>query len=126
MLVTGAGDLAAWSAAILFPLTGVAGWVLRRYSRGAILTRMRPHFVLGYAVLAIGTVHGMFAMGAMRAMSRLDVWFAVLALLGLGLQLFVGLSLQAPGAYRSTLRRWHVVTTWAVAVLIVGHIALTM
>ncbi|HYL27561.1 MAG TPA: hypothetical protein VEW74_06970 [Candidatus Nitrosotalea sp.] len=124
-MMTSPGDLAAWAAAILFPLTGVAGWLLRRYLRGAIVTRMRPHFVLGYSALTIGAIHGMLAMGGMRAMSRLDVWLAVLALLGLGLQVLVGLSLQEPGAYRSTLRRWHVVATWTVGVLIVGHIVLT-
>jgi hypothetical protein len=126
MIVSGGGDGAAWAAAALFPLTAVAGWILRRFFAGTIVARMRPHFVLGYAVLALGTLHGMFAMGGAHAMSRMDLWIAVLALFGLGLQVFVGLSLQAPGIYRSTLRRWHVVTTWTVAVLIAGHVALTM
>jgi cytochrome b561 len=120
------GDAAAWAAVVLFPGTAAAGWILRRFFAGTIVARMRPHFVLGYVVLALGTVHGVHAMGNAHVMSRIDMWFAVLALLGLGWQTFVGLSLQAPGVYRSTLRRWHVVTTWTVATLIVGHVALTM
>jgi hypothetical protein len=119
-------DLAAWFAVALFPCTALAGWVLRRFFAGAVVARMRPHMVLGYAVLGLGALHGTLAMGNVRVMSGPDTWIASAALAGLGLQTFLGLSLQAPGVYRPALRRWHVVTTWTAGVLIAGHVALTM
>jgi cytochrome b561 len=122
----GGGDGAAWLAVALFPSTAVAGWVLRRFASGAIVERLRPHFWLGYGVLALGGLHGMMAMGRMGALSSANLWVATLALCGLGFQVFVGLNLQAPGAYRMLLRRWHIALTCIVATLIAGHVLLTL
>lgn len=120
------GDVAAWAAVALFPLTFAAGWILRRYIAGAFAIRLRPHFVLGYAVLALGTVHGMLAIGGIRTIGQTDLWIALLAFAGLSLQTFLGASLQAPGVYRPLLRRWHFLTAGAVAILIAGHVLLTI
>jgi|SRR5580700_295053 hypothetical protein len=120
------GDAAAWLAAGLVVLTALAGWILRRFLSGAIAVRLRPHFVLGYAALALAAFHGMLAMGAMRVLGSGGGWLAFLAFGGLALQTYLGASLQAPGIYRGVLRRWHLVTALGVAILIAGHIALTI
>ena len=122
-----ASDLAAaWLAVGLFPSNAAIGWVLRRFAAGALVKRLRPHFVLGYTVLVLGSIHGMLAMGAMGTLRSANLWCATLALGGLALQTFVGLNLQAPGVYRGLLRRWHVTMTCAVAILIAGHVLLTL
>ncbi len=122
----GRGDGAAWLAVVLFGSTALVGLCLRRFASGAFVKRMRPHFVLGYAVLAAGAIHGMFAMSAMGALGSTNLWIATLAFGGLCLQVFVGLNLQAPGAYRSLLRRWHIAITCIVGTLIGLHVFLTL
>ncbi len=83
---------------------------------------MRPHFILGYAVLALAFVHLMFAMGDTGGANLDGIWLASLALAGLGVQAFIGASLQSPGIYRVPLRRWHKLLFWGVAALVLGHI----
>jgi hypothetical protein len=122
----GSGDGAAWLAVVLFPSTALVGWCLRRFACGTFVRRMRPHFVLGYAVLVLGAIHGMFAMGAMGALGSTNLWIATLAFCGLGIQVFVGLNLQSPGAYRLPLRRWHIAITCIVGTLIGIHVFLTL
>jgi len=122
----GAGDGAAWLAVALFPSTAFVGWCLRRFACGAFVKRMRPHFVLGYGVLVLGAIHGVLAMGAMGALSSTNLWIATIAFGGLGIQVFVGLNLKAPGAYRSLLRRWHIAITCIVGTLIGVHVFLTL
>lgn len=118
-------DAAAWTAAVLFPSTAIAGWALRRFAAGAFVLRMRPHFVLGYAVFALAAFHTMTAVPAIAAMGQADVWVASFALAGLALEAFAGASLQAPGLYRPLLRRWHTTAFWTIGVLIVLHVLLT-
>jgi Ni,Fe-hydrogenase I cytochrome b subunit len=119
-------DTAAWAATALFPSTAAAGFVLRRFVTGRFAIRLRPHFVLGYAVFGLALVHTALAMGAMHTLSATDLQLATLALAGLALQAFLGASLQAPGAYRTVLRRWHLATTWSVALFIAAHVLLTL
>lgn len=121
-----ASDIGAWLAVLLFPMTGVAGWILRRFVKGAFVERLRPHFVLGYAVLGLAGIHTVLSLENAARIGSSDLWFAAWALVGLGVQTFIGLSLQAPGAFRRPLRRWHVIATFAVALLIVGHVLLTL
>jgi hypothetical protein len=52
------------------------------------------------------------------------MWFALFAFAGVGLQAFLGTNLQSPGAYRPTLRGWHVLTFWSVLALIALHVLL--
>lgn len=52
------------------------------------------------------------------------LWCATLATFGLGLQAFVGTNLQAPGAYRPVLRRWHTTLFWTIAIAAAAHVAL--
>jgi hypothetical protein len=120
------GDAAAWIATGLFPSTAAAGFVLRRFVAGAFAIRLRPHYALGYAVFGLALAHTAFAVRAMHTLSATDLWLATLALAGLALQAFLGASLQAPGTYRIVLRRWHLATTWSVALFIAAHVMLTI
>jgi len=80
--------------------------------------------VLGYAALALGVVHGLLSMGDASGANTAGIWFAVLALLGLGVQAFIGTSLQSPGVYRAPLRSWHTLLFWGLSLLVLGHIVL--
>ena len=119
-----ASDLVAWGAVGAFPLTAAAGWILRRWARGRFIIRMRPHFVLGYATLAIAATHVVLVMGHMASANATGIWFATLAFAVLGVQTFLGTNLQSPGAYRVPLRRWHVILFWTITLLIAGHVLL--
>jgi hypothetical protein len=101
------GFLSGWLAFSLIPVTAVAGWSLRRFVRGSLAARMRPHFALGYAALALALLHLSSYMGAMRGANASGLWFATLATLALVLQALLGSNLQSPGLYRLPLRRWH-------------------
>ena len=117
-------ELAAWGALSTVPLNAVGGLFLRRISRGRFTHRMRPHYVLGYAAFGLAAMHLLLSAGDMRSANANGIWLATFAFGGLGLQTFVGMSLQSPGAYRAPLRRWHMFLFWSIAVLIVGHVAL--
>lgn len=119
-----ASDLVAWGAVAAVPLNAVAGLFLRRWGRGRFIIRMRPHFVLGYATLAIAATHIVLVMGHMASANPTGIWFATLAFGVLGVQAFLGTNLQSPGAYRVPLRRWHVILFWTITLLIAGHLLL--
>lgn len=112
-----------WFALLLVPLTACAGWLLRR-RKGGFIARMRPHFVLGYAAFTLAVMHVLTSIGGMQGANTNGIRFATVALIGLGLQAFVGTNLQSPGIYRAALRRWHMVLFWSLLVLAIGHIAL--
>jgi cytochrome b561 len=120
----GLSDLAAWLATALTPATAGAGWILRRWGSGTFVARMRPHLVLGYAVLGLALAHVILSIGNSASANAAGIWCASLALCGLGLQTFSGTNLQSPGAYRAILRRWHIVLFWSIAALLVGHVLL--
>jgi len=114
---------AGWIALGLLPLGAAMGLVLRRFAKGSLVRRMRPHFILGYAALTFAVVHLALSMGAMASANGNGIWLATFAVAGLGAQAFSGASLQDPGAYRKPLRRWHVWLFWTVLVLSLLHIA---
>jgi len=116
-----AGPAAGWLALALVPLTAAGGWILRRFVKGPLLRRMRPHYVLGYLALAIALVHLSFSMRAMAGANTTGIWLATFALLGLGWQALVGVNLQSPGEYRIPLRRWHIATFVSVLAFAAGH-----
>jgi hypothetical protein len=118
------GQASGWVALALIPLTATAGWLTRRVLRGPVRYRMRPHYLLGYAALGFALVHLSFSMGAMPGADSAGIWLATLAIFGLGGQALLGSNLQSPGDYRRPLRRWHLVTFVAVAVLAGGHVLL--
>ncbi len=120
----GLSDLAAWLATALTPGTAAAGWILRRWTTGTFVLRMRPHFALGYSVLVLATVHVVLSMGNAASANTVGIWCASLALLGIALQTFSGTNLQSPGMYRLVLRRWHTALFWTIALLVVGHVLL--
>ncbi len=112
--------VAGWASTLLVVAAALCGVALRRiWKRSPLIRRMRPHYVVGYAALALALVHVFYAMGAMRGVNATSIRFAVAALAVLGLQTFVGASLQDPGAYRGVLRTWHM-TAFAASVLLVA------
>jgi hypothetical protein len=118
------GPATGWIALVLIPFAAAGGWIARRFVKGPVRSRMRPHYLLGYGALALALVHLSTSMGSMAGANSTGIWLATLALLGLGWQALIGSNLQSPGGYRVALRRWHLVTFAAVALFAVGHIAL--
>ncbi len=80
--------------------------------------------MIGYAVFILALLHAGMSMSDAGRTNVAGIWFASIAFAGLGLQTFVGMNLQAPGAYRSVLRRWHTLIFWAVTLLALGHVLL--
>ena len=112
-----------WLATLMVMLAAIAGAFTRRLLKAAPLVhRMRPHYVIGYAALAFATLHGFFAMGSMRGADSGGLRAAAVAILALGIQTFVGASLQDPGSYRRVLRRWHIAFFVALVLLVGYHV----
>ena len=116
--------LSGWIACALVALAAPSGWVLRRFARGRYAVRMRPHYLLGYGAAALAGAHAWTSAGGMAGADALGVWLATFGFGAMLVQTFLGVSLQSPGAYRAGLRRWHVLTFAAVAVLVVAHVVL--
>jgi len=119
-----ASAVTAWCAVALFGATATIGWVLRRFGKGALTKRLRPHFLLGYGALLCAIAHVSLSMGDVDGANGSGIWFAGLATAGLTLQTLVGTNLQSPGIYRLVLRRWHIALLLIIAVLAIGHIVL--
>jgi cytochrome b561 len=115
----------AWLALLLLPSTALCGWMLRRLGRGPVVARMRLHFFLGYAAFALALAHMALSLGGTRVADFGGMFLASFALLGLGMQAFVGTNLQSPGAYRGLLRRWHVWLFCIVLALATGHVLMS-
>ena len=113
-----------WAAIAAIPLAAALGAVLRRATFARLALRMRPHYMVGYGSLAPAVAHVVTAGRSMGSADATGIWIGSLALLVLILQAFVGASLQAPGAYRALLRRWHAVAFWSALVFALVHTAL--
>jgi hypothetical protein len=111
-----------WAAIAAIPLAAALGAVLRRATFARLALRMRPHYVLGYGALAAAVAHVVTAGRSMASADATGIWVGTIALLVLILQAFVGASLQAPGAYRTMLRRWHAVAFWSALVFALAHV----
>ncbi len=116
--------LSGWIACALIPLAALAGWILRRFVRGRYALRMRPHYLLGYGAAALAGAHACTSAGGTTGADALGIWLAAFGFGAMLVQAFLGLSLQAPGAYRIGLRRWHVLTFAAAGALVVAHVVL--
>jgi hypothetical protein len=119
-LAVGAG----WMALGLIPLGACAGLITRRFLKGSLRVRMRPHYILGYAALIAALLHLSLEMGGINGADSNGLRLAALALLGLGMQALIGSNLQSPGDYRKLLRGWHLVTFAVVMLFALGHIVL--
>ena len=106
-----------WAAVALIVAAAIAG-IWRR--------RSNIHYVLGFASLALASIHLWYSMGTMGARvtsayaNGLDA--ATLALLLLGGQTFVGWRLQRPGKLRTTLRATHICIVAALVATIAYHV----
>ena len=118
-----AGALSGWSSLAAFTAAIFAAIALRRFKRTPpLVRRMRPHYVLGYSALAFAVAHAGLSMGAMSQTTSMSLWLATVALFILGIQTFVGASLQDPGGYRRLLRGWHIALLVAIAGTAAAHI----
>lgn len=123
MLSALGSSAAGWLALALVALAALTAIVLRRLrSTPPLVRRMRPHYILGYGALALAAVHAAFSVGSMRGTDAGGIWAATAAFVALGAQTFVGASLQDPGAYRRSLRAWHVGILATLVILLVWHI----
>ncbi len=114
--------VAGWIGLALMPAAALLGWILRAVGRGSFVSRLRPHFVLGYGALAMALYHVVTSLPGMGGSNATGIWFASFALAGLAIQAFVGASLQAPGTFRIPLRRWHLVLFIAAFVFAIAHV----
>lgn len=103
------GAISGWVALACIPVAALAGLFFRRLRDAPrMVVRMRPHFVIGYAALIAGLVHASFAMGSASGALGAGIRFAVLALIVIAVQAFIGASLQDPGRFRRPLRGMHI------------------
>lgn len=113
------GGLAGRVATVLCVLLIALPYVLRRnrLSRGLglaqehaapYLRRLWPHFWVGYAVLALSTLHAGTVMGAMGRANGTGIWAATAAFFLLLFEIVLGLSLKDEQVSpRRPLRRLH-------------------
>ena len=112
-VVNGSG----WIAVVLIVAAGIAGVRWRRKN---------IHYTLGFASLALASIHLWFSMGTMGARvtaiyaNGLDA--ATIALLLLALQTVVGWRLQRPGKLRTLLRATHIGIVVMLVATIVYHV----
>jgi hypothetical protein len=122
----------------MFVLSATTGWIavflltiasalpfLLRWMRTTGRNGMRMHYFLGFAIPAFALIHSSFTMMRMRGLDQTGLWLATLALIGLFVQMSLGIELRAPpwGQPRR-LRRTHLIMMIAASGLIAGHVAL--
>ena len=113
-----------WIAVLLLAGASLLPFFLRWIrARGA--KAMRAHYLLGFAIPMLALLHSSLTMTRMRGLDVTGIWFATVALVGLFIQMSLGIELRAPpwGQPRS-LRRWHLVVMLATSAFVAGHIAL--
>jgi len=113
-----------WIAVFLLGVASALPFLLR-WMRATGANGMRVHYVLGFAVPAFALIHSSFTMMRMRGLDRTGLWFATLALVGLFVQMSLGIELRAPpwGQPRH-LRRSHLAMMIAASGLVAGHVVL--
>ena len=113
-----------WIAVLLLAVASVLPFILR-WLRAKGQNGMRVHYLLGFAIPAVALIHSSLTMMRMRGLDMTGIWFATIALVGLFVQMSLGIELRAPpwGKPRG-LRRWHLVTMLATSGFIAGHIVL--
>jgi len=123
-----------WAAALLVGVTSALPYVLGRGSStstirrlGPFLSRLRPHYWLGYALLGLSTIHAALTLNNQAIVHASRPVGIALASGGLALlvgQLVLGLRLNGPCRGRGRLRRWHFRAMLGVAALGIGHLVL--
>jgi hypothetical protein len=113
-----------WIAVFLLGIASALPFLLR-WIRATGPNGMRVHYLLGFAIPAFALIHTSFTMMRMRGLDQTGLWFATLALVGLFVQMSLGIELRAPpwGQPRR-LRRLHLVMMIAASCLIAGHVVL--
>jgi len=139
MLVYFIGNIAARLATILCVLAIALPYVLRngvprngplnrklglaQEHASPYLSRLWPHFWVGYAILALSTLHAGTVMNAMRSANSSGILAATAAFFLLLLEVTLGLILKDPSlAARRALRRLHFWTMAAFMAMLVMHL----
>ena len=126
-------SVSGFASLLLVLLTLALPYVLRAQARGAgsqaaaIWQRMQAHYWIGYAILALTSLHMFLSMqaGMARGTSALGLELASLGLLLIALQVMLGINLkEATGIGKTGLRRVHFVTMLAIVASIAVHLTL--
>jgi thiosulfate reductase cytochrome b subunit len=129
-LITSISGLLAF---FLVLITLMLPYILRRQVRtaggqaAAVWQRMKIHAWIGYAILALVTLHMYISMGSgmLRQTSVSGINLATLALLLIFVQVGLGMSLErASGKRRPSLRRLHFVLMLGIVVLTLAHLVM--
>ena len=124
--------MSGWVLVLLLPLTIALPFLLRSSKTGIsdqrpLVQRLRSHYWLGYAIVALAVIHAWIATGtglALRA-NTTGVYLATGALFLVFAQVFLGLLLREPSLRRRTvMRRRHFWVMVGIVTLTLGHIAL--
>jgi hypothetical protein len=136
MLAYVLANTAGWLATVLVVGEAVLPYVLRRpqlirragISSGpgvSYLERMRPHYWLGYVVLALSLGHSSVLMGALGRANRIGVNAAMWAVTLLFVQVGLGYYLSMPeSGARKTVRRVHFWLMAGFGVLLIVHVGM--
>ena len=122
--------LSGWVALACLPATILWVYLARRYRRAAsglpYRARLRPHYLLGYALAGCAMLHAAVATmrGATQASGGLGITAATLALALIAAQILLGACLLDPGAFRAPLRAWHFRLMLLAGVLSLAHVIL--
>ena len=132
VLTAGAGWLAAIALALgallpyllrPTPISNISG--LELTSSRPYLTRMWPHYWIGYVVAGVSTLHASLPMaGAQSQLHQEGLWLATVALGLLWVQVWCGLMLRGhlSRSLRIGLRRFHFWSMFIMVALIALHI----
>jgi hypothetical protein len=113
-----------WIAVFLLAIASALPFLLR-WMRATGRSGMRVHYLLGFAIPAFALIHTSFTMMRMRGLDQTGLWLATFALVGLFVQMSLGIELRAPpwGQPRG-LKRWHLAMMIAASGMIAGHVVL--
>lgn len=118
---------------LLIVITLTLPYTLRRQMRAAgmqvstVWQRMKTHYWIGYAILALTLLHMYVSMGSgmLRRTNTLGIDLAVLGLLMIFAQVALGMNLErAGGRRRRSLRKLHFALMLGIVSVILLHVAL--
>lgn len=129
-------SISGWVGVILIGLEALLPYVYRRgwlsrwlrvqqFFKRPYLTRLWPHYWLGYLLIALSLLHTALPMrpGGLRGQNLTGIWLAMAGLAALLLQLILGLLLRDTQVReRQPIRSWHYWLMFVVAVTVVGHV----
>jgi thiosulfate reductase cytochrome b subunit len=119
--------LLGWAATLLLVAGACIPYLVRARIAPASPGRLRPHFWIGFLILAAAFAHAWLPMSAghMRGYDMAGLLIASLALGAMICQVALGVVLRTTrGPERNATKRVHFLTMAAIALLVTGHIVL--